>query len=151
MFAGNCRDSAGGFLQYLQGKPCNIYRFTKFAGKICIYYRVFPAHIACTFAENPCRVPAIPCKHLQYNSQWSQKLVDLNIKHILFYKQWENSSLHFRYFSWKENWDVYHWIIYCHLTGLWTFKNRLTHTQLNVCEKEELPSFNNFPKVIYPS
>ena len=57
MFAGNCR----GFLQYLQGKPCNIYRFTEFAGKICIYYRVFPADIA----ENPRRVPAIPCKHLQ--------------------------------------------------------------------------------------
>ena len=34
MFAGNCRDSAGGFLQYLQGKPRNIYRFTEFAGKI---------------------------------------------------------------------------------------------------------------------
>ena len=29
----------------------------------------------------------------------------------------------------------------CHLTGLWTFKNRLKHTQLNVCEKEELPCF----------
>ena len=61
MFAGNCRDSAGGFLQYLQGKPCNIYRIAGIAGKICIYYRVFPADIA----ENPRRVPAIPCKHLQ--------------------------------------------------------------------------------------
>ena len=61
MFTGIYRDSAGGFLQYLQGKPCNIYRFTEFAGKICIYYRVFPADIA----ENPRRVPAIPCKHLQ--------------------------------------------------------------------------------------
>ena len=29
----------------------------------------------------------------------------------------------------------------CHLTGLCTFKNRLKHTQLNVCEKEELPCF----------
>ena len=61
MFAGNCRDSAGGFLQYLQGKPCNMFRFTEFAGKICIYYRVFLAVIA----ENPRIVPAIPCKHLQ--------------------------------------------------------------------------------------
>ena len=61
MFAGNCRDSAGGFLQYLQGKPSNIYRIAGIAGKICIYYRVFPADIA----ENPRRVPAIPCKHLQ--------------------------------------------------------------------------------------
>ena len=26
MFTGIYRDSAGGFLQYLQGKPCNIYR-----------------------------------------------------------------------------------------------------------------------------
>ena len=29
----------------------------------------------------------------------------------------------------------------CHLTGLWTFKNRLKHTQLNSCEKEELSCF----------
>ena len=29
----------------------------------------------------------------------------------------------------------------CHLTGLWTFKNKLKHTQLNVCEKEELSCF----------
>ena len=27
------------------------------------------------------------------------------------------------------------------LTGLRTFKNRLKHTQLNICEKEELPCF----------
>ena len=26
MFTGIYRDYAGGFLQYLQGKPCNIYR-----------------------------------------------------------------------------------------------------------------------------
>ena len=52
MFAGNCRDSAGGFLQYLQGKPCNIYRFTEFAGKICIYYRVLPADIEKNSAES---------------------------------------------------------------------------------------------------
>ena len=36
MFAGNYRDSAGRFLQYLQGKPCNIYRIAGIAGKICI-------------------------------------------------------------------------------------------------------------------
>ena len=32
----------------------------------------------------------------------------------------------------------------CHLTGLWTFRNGplyYKHTQLNVCEKEELPCF----------
>ena len=57
MFAGNCRDSAGGFLQYLQGKPCNIYRIAEIAVKICIYYRAIPADIA----ENPRRVPANIC------------------------------------------------------------------------------------------
>ena len=66
-----CRDLQGlcrGFLQYLQGKSCNIYRFSlqflqsvNIAGKICKYYRVFLADIA----ENPCRVPVNPCKHLQ--------------------------------------------------------------------------------------
>ena len=68
MFAGIYRDSAGGFLQYLQGKSCNIYRFSlqylqiaEIAGKTCKYYRIFPADIA----ENPCRVPVNPCKHLQ--------------------------------------------------------------------------------------
>ena len=57
----------GGFLQYLQGKSCNIYRFSlqflqsvRIAGKICKYYRIFPADIA----ENPRRVPVNPCKHL---------------------------------------------------------------------------------------
>ena len=61
---GLCR----GFLQYLQGKSCNIYRFSlqylqiaEIAGKICKYYRIFPADIA----ENPWRVPVNPCKHLQ--------------------------------------------------------------------------------------
>ena len=61
---GLCR----GFLQYLQGKSCNIYRFSlqflqsvNIAGKICKYYRIFLADIA----ENPCRVPVNPCKHLQ--------------------------------------------------------------------------------------
>ena len=80
MFAGNCRDSAGGFLQYLQGKPCNIYRFTEFAGKICIYYRVFPADIA----ENPRRVPAIPCKHLQCTY-----ILSTYLKSILFLEMFE--------------------------------------------------------------
>jgi hypothetical protein len=71
MFAGIYRDLQGlcrGFLQYLQGKPCNIYRFSlqylqiaEIAGKIFKYYRMFPADIA----ENPCRVPVNPCKHLQ--------------------------------------------------------------------------------------
>ena len=28
-----------------------------------------------------------------------------------------------------------------HLTGLWAFKSRLKHTQLNSCEKEELLYF----------
>ena len=66
-----CRDLQGlcrGFLQYLQGKSCNIYRFSlqflqsvNIAGKICKYYRIFPADIA----ENPCRVPINPCKHLE--------------------------------------------------------------------------------------
>ena len=66
-----CRDLQGlcrGFLQYLQGKSCNIYRFSlqflqsvNIAGEICKYYRIFPAYIA----ENPCRVPVNPCKHLQ--------------------------------------------------------------------------------------
>ena len=35
------------------------------AGKICKYYRVFPADIA----ENPSRVPVNPCKHLQCNGK----------------------------------------------------------------------------------
>ena len=66
-----CRDLqglCGGFLQYLQGKTWNIYRFSLqslqiagIAGKICKYYRIFPADIA----ENPFRVPVNPCKHLQ--------------------------------------------------------------------------------------
>ena len=66
-----CRGLQGlyrGFLQYLQGKSCNIYRFSlqylqiaEIAGKICKYYRIFPADIA----ENPCRVPVNPCKHLE--------------------------------------------------------------------------------------
>ena len=29
----------------------------------------------------------------------------------------------------------------CYLIGLWTFINKLKHTQLNICEKEELPCF----------
>ena len=62
MFAGNCRDSAGGFLQYLQGKPCNIYRFTEFAGK-SVYNTGFSLQI---LQKIPCRVPAIPCKHLHF-------------------------------------------------------------------------------------
>ena len=66
-----CRDLQGlcrGFLQYLQGKSCNIYRFSlqflqsvNIAGEICKYYRIFPAYIA----ENPRRVPVNPCKRLQ--------------------------------------------------------------------------------------
>ena len=66
-----CRDLQGlcrGFLQYLQGKSCNIYRFSlqylqiaEIAGKTCKYYMIFPADIA----ENPCRVPVNPCKHLE--------------------------------------------------------------------------------------
>ena len=69
-----CRDLQGlcrGFLQYLQGKSCNIYRFSlqflqsvNIAGKTCKYCRIFPADIA----ENPCRVPVNPCKHLQCGS-----------------------------------------------------------------------------------
>ena len=68
-----CRDLQGlcrGFLQYMQGKSCNIYRFSlqflqsvNIAGKICKYYRIFPADIA----ENPCRVPVNPIKPLQCN------------------------------------------------------------------------------------
>jgi hypothetical protein len=75
MFAGIYRDLQGlcrGFLQYLQGKPCNIYRFSlqylqiaEIAGKIVKYYRMFPADIA----ENPCRYCRkplqSPCKSLQ--------------------------------------------------------------------------------------
>ena len=67
-----CRDLQGlcrGFLQYLQGKSCNIYRFSlqflqfvNIAGKTCKYYRIFPADIA----EYPCRVPVNPCKHLHF-------------------------------------------------------------------------------------
>ena len=66
-----CRDLqglCGVFLQYLQGKSCNICRFSlqflqsvRIAGKICKYSRFFPADIA----ENPRRVPVNPCKHLQ--------------------------------------------------------------------------------------
>ena len=66
-----CRDLqrlCRGFLQYLQGKSCNIYRLSleflqsvNIAGKICKYYRIFPADIA----ENPCKVPVNPCKHLE--------------------------------------------------------------------------------------
>ena len=74
-----CRDLQGlcrGFLQYLQGKSCNIYRFSlqflqsvNIAGKTCKYYRIFPADIA----ENSCRVPVNPCKHLQCSTDnnWS--------------------------------------------------------------------------------
>ena len=58
-----------GFTGTLLGVFCNICRespviFTDcsgIAGKICKYYRVFSADIA----ENTCRVPANPCKHLQ--------------------------------------------------------------------------------------
>ena len=72
MYTANvCWDLQGlcmGFLQYLQGKSCNMYRFSlpylqiaEITGKICKYHRIFPADIA----ENPCRVPVNPCKHLQ--------------------------------------------------------------------------------------
>ena len=79
-----CRDLqglCGGFLQYLQGKTWNIYRFSLqslqiagIAGKICKYYRIFPTDIA----KKPRRVPVNPCKHLQcmqddalyYLSKW---------------------------------------------------------------------------------
>ena len=76
MFAGNCRDSAGGFLQYLQGKPCNIYRIAGIAGKICIYYRILQ--------KTPCRVPAIPCKHLQCTY-----ILSTYLKSILFLEMFE--------------------------------------------------------------
>ena len=56
----------GGFLQYLQGKPRNIYRFPLQSLQSCKYYRV-SLHI---LQKTPCRVPAIPCKHLQCTS-WS--------------------------------------------------------------------------------
>ena len=59
----------GGFLQYLQGKPCNIYRFSLQSLQSCKYDRVFPADIA----ENPHRVPAIPCKHLQCNPKFEKR------------------------------------------------------------------------------
>ena len=81
-----CRDLQGlcrGFLQYLQGKSCNIYRFSlqylqiaEIAEKLCKYYRIFPADIL----ENPCRVPVNPCKHLQCNVirfiliSWTRKM-----------------------------------------------------------------------------
>ena len=75
------------------------------------------------------------------SSQWLQKLMDLNIKCILLInkKTLLNILDTFNVESWKENWSVYLWIMYCHLTGLCMFKNRLKHTQLNVFEKEQPP------------
>ena len=68
MFCRDLQGHCGGFLQYLQGKSCNIYifslqflQFVNIAGKICKYYRIFHADIA----ENPCRVPVNPWKHLE--------------------------------------------------------------------------------------
>ena len=65
------------FTGTLRGVFCKICRensviFTDcrgIAGKICKYYRVFPADIA----WNPCRVPVNPCKHLQC-TYWVKKL-----------------------------------------------------------------------------
>jgi hypothetical protein len=58
MFTGIYRDSAGVFLHYLQGKPCNIYRFSMQSVNIT----GFSLQI---LQKNPCRVPVNPCKHLQ--------------------------------------------------------------------------------------
>ena len=78
-----CRDLqglCGGFLQYLQGKPCNIYRFSLQSLQSCKYYRVFPAILQ----KTPCRVPAIPCKHLQCTY-----ILSTYLKSILFLEMFE--------------------------------------------------------------
>ena len=56
----------GGFLQYLHGKPCNIYRFSLQYLQSCKYYRVFPADIS----ENPLQSP---CNSLQTFAVYASK------------------------------------------------------------------------------
>ena len=96
--ANDCKDLQGlcrGFLQYLQGKSCNIYRFSlqysqiaDIAGKICKYYRIFPADIA----ENPCRVPVNPCKHLQCTIENNFGLL-VCAGLVLGFKMWQLSTI----------------------------------------------------------
>ena len=61
MFTGIYRDSAGVFCNICRENPIIFTDFPCNPPAICKYYRVFPADIA----ENPCRVPVNPCKHLQ--------------------------------------------------------------------------------------
>ena len=65
---GLCR----GFLQYLQGKPCNIYRFICNPPAICKFFPAIPLQsVNITgfslqiLQKTPRRVPVNPCKHLQ--------------------------------------------------------------------------------------
>ena len=64
MFAGNCRNSAGGFLQYLQRKPCNIYRIAGIAGFSLQILQKTPAE-SLQFPANICSVLQINGSHLK--------------------------------------------------------------------------------------
>ena len=80
MFAGNCRDSAGVFCNICRENPviytdfpcnpCNPVNITGFSLQI--------------LQKTPCRVPAIPCKHLQCTY-----ILSTYLKSILFLEMFE--------------------------------------------------------------
>ena len=79
-----------------------------------------------------------------------QKLIDLNYKTISLY-QYENSLYHFGYFFYQNHEKEIEMYIFklcaailqdlCHFKTMTFGPLKCSHTQLNVCEKEELSCF----------
>ena len=103
MFAGNCRDSAGGFCNICrENHVIYVYRFFLQFLQSCKYCRVSLQILQ----KTPCRVPAIPCKHLQCSYLYIYILQKILLCVVDFKGQFQTilhvKSIQF-FFIWKFN------------------------------------------------